>query len=146
MTARERIAYLRGLLDGVEGLGETENRLFTAVTESLEAIAAEMGDQAERLDIQEEHYEGLYDSLTELEEDLEMIHDEVDNLIDEDEIFAQGEPEEAFEELEESFEPMTCTHCGHVFYYNPGEYEEGEPLQCPACGAHVLVVENNDTE
>ena len=36
--------------------------------------------------------------------------------------------------FDEAYESVACPKCGHVFYYQPEMYEEGEALQCPDCG------------
>ena len=53
MSAREKIAYLKGLLDGLgPAKDEGQNKIFGALVEALDALSEEVEDQGERIDEQ----------------------------------------------------------------------------------------------
>ena len=140
MSAREKIAYLKGLLDGVgpaenEGLG----KIFGAVVEALEALSLDIAEQEEMINDQRELYEDLADDCALLDEDLDTLEKKVAELTDEDDDFDSDDEPDYEQELnegdfDESYVSVTCPKCGYVFYYQQDEYEEDEPLECPGCG------------
>jgi len=126
MGALEKIAYLKGLLDGLEVADETQKKVYAAIAESLDALALELTDNLDRIEELGEMYEELSDDYSQLDEDLEAL--------EEDFALFMGEEYEDEPEFDETYESVVCPACSHVFYYEPEAYEEGEKLQCPACG------------
>ena len=138
MSAREKIAYLKGLLDGLgPAKDEGQNKIFGAMVDALDALSQEVADQGELMEEQRELYEDLADDCALLDEDLDALEkafaecsgedfDDDDDDEDEDE-----DDEDAFDE---SYVSVTCPSCEYVFYYQPDEYEVDEPLQRPGCG------------
>ncbi|MDR1581284.1 MAG: hypothetical protein LBS35_13090 [Synergistaceae bacterium] len=125
MSAREKLAYLRGL---IEGQNTTENAglskfhealldVFEAITEELDEIASEQANLRE-------YVEDLEDELLSLDDD------------DDDDDDYDADDEDAFDEEdeEEEYEPVTCPECGKDFFYQPDVYEEDEDVLCPNCG------------
>jgi predicted nuclease with TOPRIM domain len=123
MSARERIAYLRGL---IEGQSVADNASMTkfheALLGALDSIAEELEDIA-----------GTQDDLMEYVEDLE---DEVMDLrseLDPDMMDAHCGCNDDLDG-EEEYEATTCPLCGKDFFYQPDAYDEDEDLLCPHCG------------
>lgn len=135
MSAREKIAYLKGLLDGLGPVeDERQNKIFSAVLDALDALAQEMEDHGEIIEEQKELYEDLADDCALLDEDLDALEKAFavysgENVLDDDD-----DDDDDVEDFEESYLSVTCPSCGYVFYYQPDEYEDGEQLQCPSCG------------
>ncbi len=119
MSAREKIAYLRGLLDGGRPADEAQARVMAALVEALDALASELEGTRSRMDEQAEEIRDLSDALDELEDDLAR-QDEAEDL---------DEAEE-----DEDYVLVRCPHCSKEFFYDPDEYEEDEQLLCPRCG------------
>lgn len=120
MKARERIAYLDGLIEGLSPEGQEQRRIYEGIIQALKALADEIDEQAEIIDEQQDFIEEISDYCEQLEADMTELEEtpwEFDG--DED---------------EEDFGSVTCPECGHVFFFDPGAHEEGEPLECPACG------------
>lgn len=120
MKARERIAYLDGLIEGLSPEGEDQRRIYEGIIQAFKALADEIDEQAEIIDEQQDFIEEISDYCEQLEADMAELE----------------EPPLEFEDEkdEEDFTSATCPECGHVFFFDPGAYEEGEPLECPACG------------
>lgn len=127
MSALEKVAYLKGLLDGLEVEDENQKKIYAALVEALDALARDMTDQLEVIDELRDMYEDLSDDYTQLDENLEVLEQDLAELYGEDDM----EEEPDFDEI---YESVTCPKCGHLFYYDPEAYEEGEQLECPGCG------------
>ena len=119
MELLEKVAYLKGLISGMELDPEKkETKLFNAVIDVLDDVAA---------------------AVTDLEEETDEICNLID-VLDED----RGEvEEEVFGEDgcgcdddcdcdEETYE-VTCPTCGNVIYVGEEMLDEGE-MNCPNCG------------
>ncbi|MDR3165053.1 MAG: hypothetical protein LBU13_05705 [Synergistaceae bacterium] len=123
MSAREKIAYLRGLIEGQNiaenaGMSKFHEALlgaFETITEEIDKIASDHADLRE-------YVEDLEDEIMSLGggDVSEMDDDDDDDTFDEDE--------------EEEYEPVTCPECGKDFFYQPDVYDEDEDLLCPHCG------------
>ncbi|MDR1886113.1 MAG: hypothetical protein LBQ56_07525 [Synergistaceae bacterium] len=125
MSARERIAYLRGLIEGQnvsENAGMT--KFHEALLGALDSIAEELDDIAESQDDIREYVEDLEDEVmelrSELDPDMAGTH--------------CGCQDELEDEDEEEYEATTCPLCGKDFFYQPDAYDEDEDLLCPHCG------------
>lgn len=137
MSALEKVAYLRGLLDG-QKIADTEEkkRFLGALVDALEAIAREQDDHTELHTQLNEYLEQLDDDVTDLEEDV----DELLGLDEEDDECCcchhhDDDDDEDFDEFdEEEYAAVTCPFCDKEFYYEPGSYDEDEDLLCPHCG------------
>ncbi len=127
MSALEKVAYLKGLLDGLEVEDENHKKIYAALVEALDALARDMTDQLEVIDELRDMYEDLSDDYTQLDEDLEALEQDLAELYGEEDM--EDEPD-----FDEIYESVTCPKCGHLFYYDPEAYEEGEQLECPGCG------------
>jgi formylmethanofuran dehydrogenase subunit E len=129
VESKERIAYLKGLLDGLRPQDETQVRIYAAIVDALEALADEVETNADELREQAEMVQELNEFCESLEDDMEELEKavyEMDEKMDEEET----EDDEDFETV---YQSAVCPKCGHRFYYQPELYEEGEPVQCPKC-------------
>ncbi len=123
MSAREKIAFLNGLLEGLNPEGEAERKIYTGIVDALNALADEIDDHAEVLEEQQEFLEDLSEYCEQLEEDMSRLEGEygdIDDLMDDEE--------------GDTFESRECPECGHVFFYKAEALNEDGSLQCPECG------------
>lgn len=131
MGAREKIAYLKGLIDG-QNLADTpdKEKFYAALVDALDSLAAAIEEH-------ENVHGELDDYLEQLDEDVSDLEDRLDEL-DGDESGGTGDDDEADGEDghfdEEEYESVTCPHCGNDFYYEPALYGGDEDLVCPHCG------------
>lgn len=122
MSAREKIAYLRGL---IEGQNVSENASMTkfheALLGALDSVASEIDELSEAYDDLREYVEDLEDEMMDMQSDLDpdMIEDGC----------TCGCHDE-----EEEYEATTCPNCGRDFFYQPDAYDDDEDLLCPHCG------------
>ena len=126
MSSREKIAYLRGLIDGQKQADTPEKeKFYGALMETLESLAQSMEDH------EKVHLE-LNDYLEQLDEDVSELEDDFDALLEDDD---DDECDDDYEEFdEEEYDSVTCPECGKDFYYEPAAYDEDEDLLCPHCG------------
>ena len=115
MNITERVAYLKGLAEGMElNTEKGEGKLLSAVIDVLEDIALELED--------------LRDEQTELADGLDAVSDDLEDV--EDVIF--GDEDEDDEDDEDCY-ATTCPTCGETIYFDETILEDGEVL-CPNCG------------
>ena len=114
MTVSEKVAYLKGLADGL-GIKDSTNegKLMLAVIDVLEAMA----DDIEAVDA---HAKDLSDSISDISEDMEYLEDLCIGDMDDDD--------------EEVSCPGCCGSCG-----DEQEYE----VTCPKCGETITVYEED---
>ena len=124
MEITEKVAYLKGLAEGMELNAEKkEGKLLLAIIDVLEDIALELSDME---DAQEELGEGL-DAVS---DDLEDVEDLLYGEDDEDD-----EPEYELDDLgeDEDCYATTCPNCEEEIFFDEETLSEGE-MRCPNCG------------
>ena len=132
MNARERIAYLRGLLDCMEP-EERNTKVYTAVVEALDALSLEIEEHSRQL-------EGVREAGEELADEIYELHDAVYELersvgLESDEDYDDADDDE--ESSSESYISVTCPSCAYSFYYRYEEGKEEDKLICPGCGEEI---------
>ena len=126
MDITERVAYLKGLAEGMElNTDKREGKLLSAMIDVLEDIALELED------IREEQAE-LADGLDAVSDDLEDVEDAVFEDEDED------------EDAEDCY-ATTCPTCGETIYFDESILDDGEVL-CPNCGEKLEFDLSGETE
>lgn len=131
LNARERIAYLRGLLDCMEP-EERSTKVYTAVAEALDALSLELEEHSRQL-------EGVREASEELADEIYELHDAVYELersvgLESDQDYDDADEEES---SSESYISVTCPSCAYSFYYRYEEGKEEDKLICPGCGEEI---------
>lgn len=139
MNARERIAYLRGLLDGMPA-EEPHRRTFLAIADALSSLALEAEDGGRTTALP--HEAGKLPATSELRDLISKLHGSVLELKDailsgslEDWDEEDGEDEEDGRAIPD-FASITCPFCGCSFYRSGAEGADDEVL-CPECGRAI---------
>lgn len=125
MTISERVAYIKGLSEGLN-LGEDtkEGKLFAAIIDVLEDIAFELEDDADRLDV--------------LDEDLANVEEIVYDLDDEDDWDLDDDYDDWDADDEDSVYEFECPNCHETVFFDESIFEDEDfELECPACGAKL---------
>lgn len=114
MTITEKVAYLRGLCEGM-GMDEktNEGRIFKAIIDVLEDMAFSIVDVEDAVEDMSEQLEGM-------DEDIEMIAEDLYGEDDDDD-----EDEEIYE--------VTCPSCGEELCLDYDAIVDGS-IDCPSCG------------
>ena len=124
MEIMEKVAYLKGLAEGMElDTEKKEGKLLAAIIDVLENVALELED------LWDEQVE-LADGLDAVSDDLEDVEDVL--FDDEDEDDYEDEDEEDFDDDEDCY-ATTCPTCEETIYFDESILEDGEGI-CPNCG------------
>lgn len=135
MTVTERVAYLKGLTEGLDlDTSSKEGKLLSAIIDVLDDIAFEVSD--------------LQEVVGELGEQIDMIDEDLDGL---EEIVYDDEDSDDDDDCDccedgDLYE-IVCPSCGDSIYLDEDMVEEGE-MDCPNCGEHLEFDfdENEDEE
>ena len=124
MEITEKVAYLKGLAEGMElDTDKKEGKLLAAIIDVLDDIALELQD------IEDEQAE-LSEGLDAVSDDLEDVEDVVFEDWDEDD---EDEYEEDELDEDEDCYATTCPTCEETIYFDESVLADGEVI-CPNCG------------
>ena len=136
MNLTERIAYIRGLAEGLK-LDETKDevKVINAIIDLLEDMAYDVVDMEDIIDDVCDQVDEIDEDLAEVEEELygdgedcEWYDDDDDNDDDDDDDFDFDDDEPYYE--------VTCPTCGETTIVDEDALIEGE-LDCPYCGEEI---------
>ena len=140
MTASEKVAYLKGLAEGlgVDGTSK-EGKLMLAVIDALESMAVDA-------EVLEAKCADLADSIDDIGEDMAYLEDLCladldDEYDDEDDDECSGccgcDDEQEYE--------VTCPQCGEVITLFEDDLDFGS-IRCPSCDAELEFDFDEDDE
>lgn len=119
MTVMERVAYLKGLFEGLDiDTEKKEGKLLAGMISAMEELAEAVTD--------------LKQQNEELLDELDDVYDEI-SAVTEDFLAADDEDEDFALEAEEDLYQVICPTCGEVLYLNQDMLETGS-IVCGACG------------
>lgn len=130
MDIREKAAYVKGLLDGLE-LDQNEKQ-----TKLLNAVVALLQDMSEYVGNLEQSYDDVCDQIDALNESVAEIADVLDEEDDWDD-------EDDFDE-ETEYE-FTCPTCGKTVCIDENAFNLGG-MSCPNCGEELEFDFSDDDE
>ena len=126
MEINEKVAYLKGLLEGMElDATKKEGKLLAAIIDVLEDISLDLEDLWDQTDELMEGLDAVSDDLEDVEDVLFEDDDEED---DEDSEYYEDDLDE-----DEDCYATTCPTCEETIYFDESVLEEGEVI-CPNCG------------
>jgi len=117
LTAREKLAYVRGLLQGSDFLGSDAKakEVWNSLLDVLDELTRELED--------------IYDWQDEIEDYLDALDDDLLDL--EDSVYEGDEDED------EGVVMVECPECHEDVYVDESLLDEFEDIVCPTCGASV---------
>lgn len=120
MTLTEKVAYLKGLVEGL-GIDETtsQGKVTKAILDVLNDMALSVAD--------------LEDSTSELYEEIEALDEDLGNL--EDDFYEEEYDEDEDEDDDEIYE-VECPNC-HEEICIDGEILDKGSIECPNCGENL---------
>ena len=127
MTITEKVAYLKGLMEGLElDTSSKEGKVLKAVVDVLDDMALSVTDI-------EDDLAELSDQVDEIDEDLSEVEDEV--FGDEDECCDCDDDDCDCCDCgdDDDFYEVTCSKCGETTYITGAILDEGK-MECPNCG------------
>ena len=120
MTTAEKVAYLKGLMEGLKiDEASNEGKMFAAIIDVLDEIALEIED--------------LTDEVMELGDGLDVVSDDLGDVED---IVYDDEDDYDEEDEEEECYATTCPECEEEIFFDETVLEDGN-LVCPNCGAKL---------
>ena len=129
MTITEKVAYIKGLLEGL-ALDDTkpETKVLKAVIDALDDIALTVSDNEKRI----EDLEGYCD---ELDDDLGVL---------EDEVYGDGEDYEDYDDDDDDdgIISVECPNCGEEVCID--DDIDLDKIKCPACGEEFSCTLDDD--
>ena len=126
MEISEKVAYLKGLAEGLALDSDTkEGKLIAAIIDVLDDMAEKFvdlgGELCDLVDL-EDGLDAVSDDLSDVEQALYELDDDVDEDEDED-----------YNDDDESYFETTCPVCEEEIVFDEDTLESGE-IRCPNCG------------
>lgn len=120
MTVTEKVAYLKGLAEGLS-LDESkpETKIINAMLDVLDELALSVTDLEDGLDLFSEQLDAVDEDLDELES---FVYEELDDCCCDD----------CCDDEEEEYYDVECPSCGEVICVDRDILEEGS-ICCPKC-------------
>jgi len=142
MTVSEKVAYIKGLMAGLNvDASSNEGKILAEIVDVLSVMAADMNEVHEQLDAVDE-------DLSSLEE---FVYEDLDGSFDEED-FCTGNCEgcEGCDDVdwdEDTAEySVTCPECGIDFFIDESAIESDEVFECPGCGKKIEFYLEEDEE
>ena len=133
----EKVAYLKGLAEGLGVTAETDKgKLMLAMIDTLEAFA--------------EHCEETEEALHELQEVVDELDSDVGDLEEvllseaEDDEDDDDEEDDEDDDEEEGLIEYECPHCGTVIFFDEEAFDMEQEHLCPNCNRKVFEEDEND--
>lgn len=118
MTITEKVAHLKGLVEGMDfDNDKKETKVLNEILDILEDISLTVSDLDDEMGLVTEQLDAVDEDLAELEE---VFYDECDDCCDCD---------------DEMYE-VECPNCGETVYFDEDIIMEGA-AQCPNCGTEL---------
>lgn len=119
MEITEKVAYIKGLVDGL-GIDDStkEGKVIRAIIGVLDDIALSVSDLEDSVDL-------LGEQMDAIDEDVEELYEEYFGEEDDDDDYDDDFDGELYE--------VECPSCGEVVCVDEDMLDEGE-IECPSCG------------
>ena len=122
----EKVAYLDGLMEGLNIHDDKYAKIFTAIVD-----AEEMSDHD--------------DALADLEESVDEIFENLDEY--DDFLYGDEDEEEDDDFDEDDFFEIVCPNCGETIYFDQDMLDSPDGLICPNCNEPIeLHIPEKDPE
>lgn len=121
----EKVAYLDGLMEGLNLKDDKYAKLFSAIVDTLDVIAEEISDHEDILDDLEDSVDEIFENLDE--------YDEI--LFDED--YDEDDPDYDPDDIDDDFFEVVCPNCGETIYFDEDMLDSPDGLICPNCNEPV---------
>ena len=116
MTNTEKVAYIRGLAEGLElDYSKKEVKVLNAIIDLLDDLAMSLADL-------EDGYSDMADQLDAVDEDLGSLEDDF-----------YGDDEDDEDDEDSCYYEVTCPNCHESICLSEDIIEDGQ-MDCPNCG------------
>ena len=149
MTISEKVAYLKGLADGLD-LQEKpskEGKLIAKIIDILEDVGFAVEDLEVEVEALTDEVESVAEDLSDVET---MVFEDWEDEDDEDDSDAEEETDEDDDANDddiasEPFYEVACPNCGETVYVSEDDLDAGE-ANCAHCGVTFEVALEGDEE
>ncbi|MBQ4037221.1 MAG: hypothetical protein IJC84_03760 [Clostridia bacterium] len=136
MTINEKVAYLRGLMEGLDFQTDTkEGKIIKLMADILEDMSEELLETQDSVDDINEYLEAMDEDLTTVEEALFDEYDDEDDdcCCDCDDCDDDCDCEDCG--CDEECYQVTCPHCKKTVCFELAP--ESNVVVCPCCGGNI---------
>ena len=127
----EKVAYLDGLMEGLNIHEDKYGKIFSAIVDALDVIAEEMSDHD--------------DAIADLEENIDEIFENLDEY--DDFLYGDEDDEEEDKFDDDDFFEIVCPNCGETIYFDQDMLDSPDGLICPNCNEPIeLHIPEKDSE
>ncbi|MBQ9859908.1 MAG: hypothetical protein IJO76_04425 [Clostridia bacterium] len=134
MTTTEKVAYMKGLMEGMKIDETTDNgKLFALIADILDDLSNDLADVEDYVAELTEQVDAVDEDLNALEEDFYEEWDEDEDCCD------------CCDCGDEEYYDVTCPACGEDFEVDEDTLLDGG-VECPACGEHLEFDFDEDDE
>lgn len=137
-TVSEKIAYLKGLNDGLELKDEKVEKLITGILDAFTAISDRLDDTDDFIDEIAETVDEMGDEIDEIDECLDELCDECecDCCCDDDDW--DDECDCCCDDDDDNCLELECPYCHEQICFDSELFVSGEELRCPVCNKVVF--------
>ena len=136
MTTIEKVAYIKGLMEGMKIDESSDNgKLFKLIVDILDDLSKDVAD--------------IEDYVTELTEQVDAVDEDLNSL--EEDFYEEWEEDDECDcgcdccDYDEEYYDVTCPSCGEDFEVDEDTLLDGG-VDCPACGEHLEFDFDEDEE
>ena len=126
MTTIEKVAYIKGLMEGMKVDETSDNgKLFKLIVEILDELTKDVAD--------------IEDYVAELTEQVDAVDEDLNSL--EEDFYEEWDEEDDCDccdccDCDDEYYDVTCAACGEDFVVDEETLLDGG-VECPACGEHL---------
>ncbi len=129
MTTIEKVAYIKGLMEGMKVDETSDNgKLFKLIVEILDELTKDVAD--------------IEDYVAELTEQVDAVDEDLNSL--EEDFYEEWDDEDECDccdccdcdDCDDEYYDVTCAACGEDFVVDEETLLDGG-VECPACGEHL---------
>lgn len=142
---KEKVAYLRGVVDGMELGDDKYGKLFKLIVETLDEMADTVDENEEAIIDLDECIDDICDELSDIDECLDALCDccecdECDDDCDCDDCDCDCDDCDCDCgcDFDDDFVEVECPHCGETIYFDEDMLSEDGALICPNCNKNVI--------
>ena len=145
MNITEKVAYLKGLMDGLDIDKSTkEGKIFAAMADVLEDLALTVSDNCDQIDAIDEDLENLEEFVYEGD----FLDDDDEEWDDDDYCFGDCDDCDGCDDFDcDEYEyEIECSNCHETIFIDESAFEEGKTFECPNCGTILEAYTELDDE
>lgn len=134
MNISERVAYLKGLAEGLDVNESTkEGKLLLAIVDVLDDMAESISDIEEVCEEFDELIDVIDEDLSDLEDDFYALDDDDCDDDCDCKCSREDDDDEFYDDDDNDLYEVTCPNCDDTIYLDEGMLLEGD-MECPNCG------------